>query len=75
LAEADPADAAWQHDLSASYASLANVYRKQVKMAETRAALGAGHAIVASFAAQHPKSAKWKKDLEWFDQKIAEAGS
>ena len=75
LTKADPDNADWQHDLSASYAALAEAYRKMGKTADARAALASGHAIVATYAAKNPDSADWKKDLDWFNRQIAEMGS
>jgi hypothetical protein len=71
LAKADPGNAGWQHDLSVSYAKLADVYRKSEQAAKAREALAAGRVIIARLVTQFPDHTLWKQDLVWFDQQIA----
>jgi hypothetical protein len=71
LSKANPGNASWQHDLSVSYANLAEAYRKAAEPGKAREALTAGRAIIARLVAQFPDWAQWKQDLAWFDQQIA----
>ena len=71
LAQSDPGNAGWQHDLALSYAQLAEVYRRSNKPGETLAALRQGEAIMARLAKLSPDNTGWKRDLSWFDNQIA----
>ena len=57
-----------------SYAKLGDAYRKSNETAEAREALASGRAIIAKLVEQHPDWAEWKRDLAWFDARIAELG-
>jgi predicted Zn-dependent protease len=72
LAQSDPGNADWQHDLSLCYAKLADAYRKSNETAKARDALATGRAIIGKLVEQHRDQAQWKQDLAWFDARIAE---
>jgi hypothetical protein len=71
LAQIDPGNTGWQHDLSVSYSKLADVCRKSQQAVESREAFAAGRSVIARLAAQFPDQVQWKRDLAWFDQQIA----
>ena len=71
LAKADPGNADWQHDLSVSYAKLANAYRTAGQLRQAREQLTAGRTIIARLTETYPDWSQWKKDLAWFDGQIA----
>ena len=71
LAQSDPGNAGWQHDLAVRYAKLAEVYRRSNKPGEALAALRQGEAIMARLAKLSPDNTGWKRDLSWFDNQIA----
>ena len=71
LAQADPGNAGWQHDLGQAHAFLVYVHRKLAQIPEAREHLVAGRAILVDLVAKHPEFAQWKKDLAWFDGQLA----
>ena len=71
LPQYDPGNSVLQHDLAASYAKLAEVYRRSNKPGEALAALRQGEAIMARLAKLSPDNTGWKRDLSWFDNQIA----
>jgi hypothetical protein len=71
LAQSDPTNSIWQHDLSFSYGRLSTALQKAAQLAEAREAAIAGRAIVVSLVERFPESAQLKQDLAWFDGQIA----
>jgi tetratricopeptide (TPR) repeat protein len=71
LAQSDPGNAGWQHDLAISYARFADVYRRSKDREKALAALRQGKAIMDRLARLSPDNAGWKRDLDWFDKQIA----
>ncbi len=71
LAQSDPGNAGWQHDLAVSYVKLADVYRCSNDRGNALAALRQGEAIMDRLAKLSPDNAGWKDDLGWFDRQIA----
>jgi hypothetical protein len=68
LAQSDPANANWQHDLASSHGKLAAVYDRQSDAAQASAELSAGRAILAALVTLG--YAQWMHDLAWFNQQI-----
>jgi hypothetical protein len=71
LANSDPSNAEWQHNLAISYHRLASIYLTTRQMAEAKQALQAGHDIVARLVAAHPGVPVYKELLAWFEGKLA----
>jgi hypothetical protein len=72
LAQSDPGNAQWQHDLAMSFGILASVHRQSVGKAKARDYLRRGQAIMARLTKLSPDNGTWKQDLAWFDGQIAE---
>ena len=70
LAQSDPGNAGWQHDLAASYAKLASAYLRSNDVDNALAVLRNGQAIMDRLAKVPPDNAIWKRDLDWFDGHI-----
>jgi hypothetical protein len=71
LAKSDPGNAGWQHDLSVSYAKLADLFRRSGDQAKALDALSQGREIILRMTALSPDNAVWKRDLSWFREQIA----
>jgi uncharacterized protein YfaA (DUF2138 family) len=65
-------NAAWQRDLSVSFAKLASVHRQSGDRTKARDFFRQGQAIMARLTKLSPDNATWKNDLAWFDGQIAE---
>ena len=72
LAQADPGNAGWQHDLAVSHSKLATVFRKMGDTANAFDALRQGRVILVRLMSLAPDNAGWKNELVWFDGQIAE---
>ncbi|MFZ1827399.1 MAG: hypothetical protein WAW42_01215, partial [Candidatus Competibacteraceae bacterium] len=72
LAQADPGNAGWQHDLSISYSKIGAIFRKTGDRANALGVLEEGQAIMVRLTQASPDNALWKQDLTWFNEEIAE---
>ncbi|HRX61263.1 MAG TPA: tetratricopeptide repeat protein, partial [Candidatus Competibacter sp.] len=72
LAQADPGNAGWQHDLSVSYAKIGALFRKTGERANALKALEEGQTIMVHLTQVSPDNAQWKQDLMQFNKEIAE---
>ena len=72
LAEADPGNAEWQHDLSLSHERIGDVRRAQGDLAAALTSYQTAHAIRDRLAKADPGNAGWQRDLAVSHIKIGE---
>jgi hypothetical protein len=64
LANSEPGNPGWQHDLAASHWALADdALLKAGRTAEARRHLGAGRDISATLVTRYPDWAQWRQNL------------
>src|SRR6516162_9018154 len=63
LAKADPGNAGWQRDLSASYEKIGDVLVAQGNLPEALKSFRDGHAIADRLAKADPGNTEWQRDL------------
>ena len=71
LAQSDSNNAGWQHDLAATCAKLAVVYRRANNVENALAALRQAKAIMIQLLKLLPNNADWKRELAWLNDQIA----
>lgn len=64
-------NAAWQRTLAVSYAKIGLAHAALDQLAEARAALENGRAIIAALLEKFPDHFGWKGDLAWFEATLA----
>ena len=74
LAEADPANAGWQRDLSISHDRIGDVLVAQGKLGDALQAFRDSLAIAERLAKADPSNAEWQTDLVASQARLAMAG-
>jgi hypothetical protein len=72
LANADPANFAWQRELALSHGRIGMVLARQGSQRDAVAVLKQGHAILLRLRQQAPGDAALPTDLAWFEERMAE---
>ncbi|MCW0217401.1 MAG: tetratricopeptide repeat protein, partial [Prosthecobacter sp.] len=64
LAQSDPGNTQWQHDLAASLYKLGNLHQRQGQWAEALPYRERCQSISERLSARDPTNATWKKDVQ-----------
>ena len=72
LAKADPDNAGWQHDLALSLQRVGYIAARQGEPDAARTAYERGHEIMLRLVGLAPDNTAFKRDLAWFEARLAE---
>ena len=73
LAKADAGNAGWQHDVALSLQRVGLVAAQQRERDDALAAYRRGHEIMQRLVRIAPSHAAFKRDLAWFEARLADA--
>ena len=72
LAEQDPSNAGWQHDLAVAHSKVGDVLQSQGKLKAARVAFDEALMISRRLAEQEPSNAGWQRDLAVAHSRVGE---